>query len=138
VLAVIERCARRPWYSREWLSWPAGWQAASVVALLAVVAAAAVFLPAARTAVEQPTTCARSTPPPAVPWAIDSVSTTAGRVSNAAAKAEAVSSALGVVWRAVFVPFAAYALGVVALMCVACALFAHALTQIASGKAFSQ
>ena len=138
VLAAIERCARRPWYSREWLTWPAGWQAASVVALVALLAAGAIFLPSARTTVEQTTAVALSNAPADVTSAIDSVSTTAGRVSSAVAKAEAVSGALGVVWRAVFAPFAAYALGIIALMYAACALFAHALTQIASGKALSQ
>ena len=138
VLAAIERCARRPWYSRTWLTWPAGWQAASVVALLAVIAAGFYFFPVARTMVEQTAAAALASAPADVTVTIDRVATTTGRVSNAAAQAEATTGAMRAVWRAVFAPFAAYALGLVALMCAICALFARALTQVVSGKAFSQ
>jgi hypothetical protein len=32
--------AARPWYAREWMTWPRHWQAASVVALVTLVAGA--------------------------------------------------------------------------------------------------
>jgi hypothetical protein len=36
VLAAVEEWARRPWYTRAWFTWPAGWQAASIIAVLLV------------------------------------------------------------------------------------------------------
>ena len=36
VLAAVDAWARRPWYTRAWFTWPAGWQAASIVAVLLV------------------------------------------------------------------------------------------------------
>ena len=38
VLAAVDAWARRPWYTRAWFTWPAGWQAASIVAVLLVAA----------------------------------------------------------------------------------------------------
>jgi hypothetical protein len=34
VLAAVDAWARRPWYTRAWFTWPVGWQAASIVAVL--------------------------------------------------------------------------------------------------------
>ena len=36
VLAAVDAWARRPWYTRAWFTWPAGWQAASIIAVLLV------------------------------------------------------------------------------------------------------
>jgi hypothetical protein len=41
------RHAARPWYQRAWFTWPAGWQAASVAALLVLVAALSTLGPVA-------------------------------------------------------------------------------------------
>ena len=137
VLAAIEACARRPWYARAWLAWPAGWQAASVAAFVALLATGYYFLPVALTAAEQAVATAVSGSPE-VTAAIDRVASTADRISGAAGQAEATTGALRVVWRVVFAPFVMYALFILVLMCATCALFASALTQIVSGKAFSQ
>ena len=45
VMRAVRLAALRPWYARPWFTWPAGWQAASVAALLALVAGAAVSVP---------------------------------------------------------------------------------------------
>ena len=37
VLAAADAWARRPWYTRAWFAWPAGWRAASVAALALLV-----------------------------------------------------------------------------------------------------
>jgi hypothetical protein len=34
VLAAVDAWARRPWYARAWFTWPAGWQAASILAVV--------------------------------------------------------------------------------------------------------
>ena len=52
VMAAANKVANRPWYSRTWLQWPVGWQLASAVVLLGVVAAGSVVLPQLRDAVE--------------------------------------------------------------------------------------
>jgi hypothetical protein len=36
VLAAVDAWARRPWYTRAWFTWPAGWQVASIVAVVLV------------------------------------------------------------------------------------------------------
>ena len=46
VLAAVDAWARRPWYTRAWFTWPAGWQVASIVAVL-LVAIGMWMLPAA-------------------------------------------------------------------------------------------
>jgi len=37
VMAAVDAWARRPWYARAWFTWPLGWQAASVGALILVI-----------------------------------------------------------------------------------------------------
>ena len=37
VLREVEQVVRRPWYRRAWRRWPVGWQAISIVAILAMV-----------------------------------------------------------------------------------------------------
>src|SRR5688500_5834544 len=50
VLAAADTSARRPWYSRAWMTWPAAWQAVSVLVLIAGISGAALLLPSLRTA----------------------------------------------------------------------------------------
>jgi hypothetical protein len=40
VMAAVEVWARRPWYTRAWFAWPAGWRAVSLVPLALLVYAA--------------------------------------------------------------------------------------------------
>jgi hypothetical protein len=46
VMLAVAAAAARPWYARPWRAWPAGWQVASGVALLALLAGAAAVVPA--------------------------------------------------------------------------------------------
>lgn len=48
VMLAVRAAASRPWYCRPWTVWPSGWQVASVVALLALLAGGAALLPAAQ------------------------------------------------------------------------------------------
>src|SRR3954466_15035194 len=51
VMAAVHAWADRPWYARAWFTWPVGWQAASVAALLIVIAGVVVTVPRIETAV---------------------------------------------------------------------------------------
>jgi hypothetical protein len=37
VMAAVEAWAQRPWYTRAWFAWPAGWRLASIVPLALLV-----------------------------------------------------------------------------------------------------
>jgi hypothetical protein len=40
VMAAVEALAQRPWYTRAWFTWPAGWRVASIVPIVLLVYAA--------------------------------------------------------------------------------------------------
>jgi hypothetical protein len=117
VLAAVDQWARRPWYSRAWLTWPAGWQVASLLVLALLVAGVALLMPGALAV-------AGGAASRLAPQAISEVAGTASRV-------DAAINAGRVVWRALIEPLAAYAFVLVALMCVACAAFGTALDRVA-------
>ena len=131
VMAAVHALASRPWYAREWLTWPLGWQVASATALTAVVIAVLLLIPAARSTAQ---VAAASLAPGTVATVIDATEL----VGHTAGKAGATKSAVWIVWRVVVAPFVGYAVVVVALMCLACAAFATALNHLAFGKAFSR
>jgi hypothetical protein len=113
VMAALQEGTERPWYERAWFTWPAGWKAASIAALiLLVVGGAMVF----------PTVQAR---------AADAVSTyTADVVADVAGLAgsvETTTSAAQVVWRTLLEPFVTYAFALVVLMCLVCVALGAAL-----------
>jgi hypothetical protein len=121
VLAAVQALAQRPWYEREWFTWPAGWQLASIAALIAIVGGGAVLVPktiAAAGAV---------------------ASTLTGRVMEDVApmaqRAEVTTNTVRVIWRALLEPVVAYAFGFVALMCLACAAFGVALNRVVFERA---
>jgi hypothetical protein len=127
VLAAVARYAQRPWYTRAWLTWPAAWQAVSLGALAAVVAAAAMVVPMARVTVAHALSV-NATP------AITDVTLAAQPIADAALRAESVTSALRSVWAAVFAPATLYAAALLALMFFSCAAFAAALVHLTSEK----
>jgi len=45
VMREVRARAERPWYARPWFTWPAGWQTASIVALVLVVGTVAALTP---------------------------------------------------------------------------------------------
>ena len=77
VMAAVRLAAARPWYARPWASWPAGWKAASVVALVVLVAGLAVLAPLAEPLVQPVATWAGDLLAPAgrVVMAVDTFST---------------------------------------------------------------
>jgi hypothetical protein len=120
VLTAVDEWSRRPWYTRAWLTWPAGWQIASLAALVLLVVGGAMLMPSARAAADE--AAARFLP--GVP----------SEVADTAHRVDATMNAGRVVWRALLEPLAAYAFALVVLMCLACAAFGTALNRIAFGR----
>jgi hypothetical protein len=118
VMAAVAS-ARRPWYSRAWLTWPAAWQAVSVVVLLAAVAGGAMLLPSVRQAMNS----------------LTFVAEVQGDVAARARDVEVATTAVRVLWNALLAPVVPYAFGLVLLMCAACAVFGTALNHLVFGKA---
>lgn len=119
VMAAVDASARRPWYSRAWLTWPGAWQAASVVVLLAAVGGVAMLLPSVQEAMT----------------ALTFVADVQGDVAATARNVEVATTAVRVLWNALLAPVVPYAFGLVLLMCAACAVFGTALNHLVFGKA---
>jgi hypothetical protein len=120
VMAAANAAAQRPWYSRAWLQWPVGWQLASAVALMAVVAAGSAVLPPIRDAVET----------------ISFVANVRSDVAASAQQVETATTAVRVLWRTLLAPVVPWAFALVTLMCAACAVFGTALNHLVFGRAF--
>ena len=118
VMAAVEQ-SQRPWYTRAWLTWPAGWQIASALLLVALVAGAMVLLPVLQSAVN----------------ALTFVADIRGDVAETARDVAGVTTAVRVLWRTLLAPVVPYAFGLVLLMCAACAVFGTALNHLVFGKA---
>jgi hypothetical protein len=120
VMAAVNETVNRPWYSRTWLQWPVGWQLASALALIGVVAAGGVILPQLRDAVE----------------AISFVANVRSDVASSTREVETATTAVRVLWRTLLAPVVPWAFGLVTLMCAACAVFGTALNHLVFGRAF--
>jgi hypothetical protein len=128
-MAAVAVWVEQPWYRRAWLTWPVGWQAASLAALALLIALGSlVVAPMVRTIVSDPAFHASISP-------LAPVADVAHRIERTARNAEATSGAIWVVWRLVMLPGVAYGYGLLALMCVACAAFAATLANFGSGRA---
>jgi hypothetical protein len=121
VLAAVQAWAQRPWYERAWFTWPTGWQVASIAALVLIVVVGAALLPktAAASGAVASTLTAR---------VMEDVAPVTQRVAVTA-------NTLRVIWRALLEPFVAYASGLVALMCLACAAVGAALNRVVFERA---
>lgn len=120
VMAAVEERAQRPWYTRAWLQWPVGWQLASALVLIGVVATGSVLLPQLRDAV----------------MALTFVANVRGDVAESAREVEVATTAVRVVWRTLLAPVVPWAFGLITLMCAACAVFGTALNHLVFGRAF--
>lgn len=119
VMAAVQAWAERPWYTRAWFTWPAGWQAASVAVLVVLVAGGVVLGPRVQAAAS---------------GAIATVQVLAGGVSNAA-PVETTANSARILWRTLLEPLATYALVIVVLMFLACAVFGTALNHVVIERA---
>ena len=120
VMAAVEERAQRPWYTRAWLQWPVGWQLASALVLIGIVATGSVLLPQLRDAV----------------MALTFVANVRGDVAESAREVEVAATAVRVVWRTLLAPVVPWAFGLITLMCAACAVFGTALNHLVFGRAF--
>ena len=116
VLAAVQQWSQRPWYAREWFTWPIGWQVISVAVFAGLVGAGVMVFPTAEQAIA--TTVAART------------ATATAALAGAVGHAEAAVAAGRIIWRALAEPLVPYAFGVVVLMCVACAAFGTALNRV--------
>lgn len=120
VLAAVHEWTLRPWYARAWFTWPIWWQAASIAALVGIVAGGVVLAPSALEAVP------------------DSIAARASGVKAAVATlvrhADTTVTAARILWRTLVAPFVPYVFMVVVLMCLACAAFGTALNRAAFGR----
>ena len=119
VMAVVGAWANRPWYTRAWFTWPLGWQVASAAALILLVAGGVMLAPSAQAAASN---------------AITAVRVVAGGVTDAP-QVETTTNTARILWRTLLEPLATYALVVVILMFVACAIFGTALNHVVIERA---
>jgi hypothetical protein len=120
IMTAVEDRAQRPWYTRAWLQWPVGWQLASALVLMGVVATGSVLLPQLRDAV----------------MALSFVANVRGDVAESARDVEVATTAVRVVWRTLLAPVVPWAFALITLMCAACAVFGTALNHLVFGRAF--
>ena len=120
VMAAVQQWTDRPWYSRAWFTWPLGWQVVSAAALVVLVAGGAMVAPRVQGAASS---------------AITAVQIVFGDVPDVARPVETTASTARILWRTLFEPLATYALVVVVLMFLACAVFGTALNQVVSERA---
>ena len=119
VMAAVEAWAARPWYTRAWFTWPVGWQAASVVAVALLVTGAVLVGPHVQAAAS---------------GMLAAVQLLAGGVSDAA-PVETTANGARILWRTLLEPLATYALVVIVLMFLACAVFGTALNHVVIERA---
>ena len=122
VMAAVQAWALRPWYQRAWFTWPRGWQAATVGALVVAVVAGALLAPSAGASRDLIAAALSSRVATAVPDLGD--------------RFQATSLAARVVWRALIHPVLVYTLVIVTFMSVTCAVVVVALNRAVFGKAF--
>ena len=120
VMAAVQAWAGRPWYSRAWFTWPLGLQVASAAALALVIAGGVVLAPAAEAAAANALTAVR-------------IVATGG--ADVARPIETTASSARILWRTLLEPLASYALVVVVLMFLACAVFGTALNHVVIERA---
>jgi hypothetical protein len=119
VMAAVEAAPARPWYTRAWFTWPVGWQAASIATLALFVTGAVMFGPRVQSVLSS---------------AIAAVQVFGGGVSDVT-PVETTANSARILWRTLLAPLATYALVVVVLMFLACAVFGTALNHVVIERA---
>ena len=119
VMAAVQEWSTRPWYTRAWFTWPVGWQAASVAVVALVITGAVLAGPRVQ-AVSSSMFAA--------------VQVFAGGFSDAA-PVETTATGARILWRTLLEPLATYALVVIVLMFLACAVFGTALNRVVIERA---
>jgi hypothetical protein len=122
VLAAAGAWSARPWYAREWFTWPLGWQAGSLALLVLTMVAATLVGSAVQVLISQATASLVSSMTSDVPRLVSGI--------------HAAATTLRVIWQALVQPFLPYVFGVTMLMCLALATVVLALNRLVSGRVF--
>lgn len=123
VMASVQAWPLRPWYSRAWVTWPLGWQAVSIAALLLIVAGSALLLPHVQTAVAGAASMMADRLPNQFSSLAMRAASVAGHVYGAARAGSVVAETLS---DALLAP----ASFIIALMALGCAAFGAALSRL--------
>lgn len=121
VLAAARAWSQRPWYTREWLTWPLGWQLGSAALLLLTIVAGFGQVPAIQFRIVDATASFASTIEFDLP--------------RFAGGLHVSASAIRVIWRALVQPFLPYAFVLIVLMSAASATVVIALNRVMFGRA---
>lgn len=121
VLAETVQRPPLPWYRGAWTTWPRVWQAASVLALAAIVVGAWLLVPQGASAPS---------------WG--SVAAVPDRVVMFGRTASEIATVVRVFWRVLIAPVAVYLFAMVLSLSLACALIWMALERLALGGAQQQ
>jgi hypothetical protein len=121
VMAAALAWSERPWYAREWFTWPLIWQLGSVALLLLTMMGGAAAVPTLQSLVAAATSSIGSTIEMDLP--------------RLAGGFDVSANALLVIWHALVQPFLPYAFVIVVLMCGACATVVFVLNRIVFGRA---
>jgi hypothetical protein len=118
IMAAVEASRARPWYARAWFTWPVGWQVASIATLVLLISGAVLLGPRVQAAASS---------------MIAALQVFAG--ASDAAPVETTANSARILWRTLLAPLATYALVVVVLMFLACAVFGTALNHVVIERA---
>jgi hypothetical protein len=116
VLQAVREWAERPWYARAWLTWPVGWQAASLLSLVLLVGAVVWIWPDVQAAVG-------TAAPQLAAWL------------RIVSRVEATTHAGRVVWWVLLAPVAAVIVVFTMVMCALGVAVGTMLNRVAIGKA---
>jgi hypothetical protein len=124
VMAAVQAWAGRPWYARAWFTWPLGWQVVSAAALVLLVTGGVLLAPRVQGVASS---------------AVAAVQIFGGGGSDVAPPVETTANTAAntarILWRTLLEPLATYALVVVVLMFLACAVFGTALNHVVIERA---
>ena len=120
VLAAAKAWAERPWYAREWFTWPLQWQVGSIGLLVLTLISVFLAIPVVQSTLLQSTSAFTSS------LQID--------IPRMAGDLQASTATARVIWRAIVQPFLPYAFAIVVLMCGACATVVFVLNRIVFGR----
>jgi hypothetical protein len=121
VMAAVARRRVRPWYERGWAEWPAVWQFASLVALVALFTGIGAAWPQLADA--------------ASAYRVDVSALLPSQVLVAAGTVNQALDVVRVLWRALVQPLSPYLVAFIVTMFFACLAFGTALDRVALGGA---
>jgi hypothetical protein len=121
VLAATVNRKPAPWYARPWVTWPRGWQVASVAILVALGAGLSMIVPA----LQHPPAGVASRPGGGAP----------GGIATVAAVVEQGATLVRVLWQVLLEPIAVYLLILAVSLSLACAAVWTALERVTLGGA---